>query len=164
MVKVDYLYGWHSFQSLLAKYSYGLKETDKYLEWGPGYSTQLMVASKLPNENIYSVEHSKEWFEKYKDFGVTMKFSPDPMTEDYINPFPNEKFKLILVDGYSKSRTLCLDAIREKNILAKDGIVLVHDAQRPEYQSSMQKYKIIDYENFFMIQNFCVSTVALIYG
>lgn len=101
----------------------------KYLEWGPGWST-IYVLKRLPPENMYSVESEQEWFNKYSSLGVNMilreapKSHEDLILPEWADPFPGERFNVVLVDGHWR-RDECVS--NAAHLISSDGFVIVHD-------------------------------------
>jgi len=121
------------------------------LEWGSGYSTIFYSGFLGKGGHWYSIEHDKKWFEeigpqiKRLDNVKLALVEPNhqPWTDehkdgsfedvkDYIL-YPKEKldlkFDFILIDG--RGRKHCLEEAQE--LLRPEGIVVVHDANRPQY-------------------------------
>lgn len=135
------------------------------LEWGAGSGTFYFKNFMPADGNWISVEHNKEWAAsvsvKNEDSNVSI-VCKEPNNEpfpgayyglvdfkvndgsyedfkDYIE-YPAEQnilFDLILIDG--RARVDCLN--KAKEILSKDGIVMLHDANRPQYHKAFDQYK-----------------------
>lgn len=130
------------------------------LEWGSGYST-LRFASLLPSDASWlSVEHDRTWHERVQGMAaaaegirasVELHCAPpsrqpwtdahgDGCAEDlpgYISfPAARGPFDFILVDG--RARVDCLVAARD--MLRPDGVVILHDANRPYYHTVFDLY------------------------
>jgi len=124
---------WNSFAWLLR---WALEqfpsETVRYLEWGAGWSTTYVLTGIRP-ANVYSVEDTREWFDRYKNLGIhiSLKIGPErgnhdavPPTE-WIDPFPQAgPFNVVLVDGHAR-RDECV--VRAAELISHDGFVIVHD-------------------------------------
>jgi len=138
------------------------KKKPKYcLEYGSGYSTCFFRKYINKNTLWVSVEHDRYWADKIRHMvGANTKvyYVPPnnyPWTDkhcdgsyrdlrDYIK-FPRSlgiKFDLILIDG--RARKYCL--IEALNLLNRDGIVILHDANRKYYLTPCKLYK---YQVFF---------------
>ncbi len=126
------------------------------LEWGAGYST-LYFPDLLTRDAIWtSIEHEGAWAEKIKDRikrpGVDVFYiKPNhfPWTDkdndgsyddlrDYVN-FPDRfgKFDFILVDG--RARKECV--AKAYKLVADNGVVVIHDANRVYYHEPFKLYK-----------------------
>lgn len=122
----------------------------RVFEWGPGVSTGLLANFA---DTVDTVEHSREWYEKYKadsPKNVSVYFEPSPEIYPYISG-RFEKYDLIFVDG--RDREHCL--LEAKKKLAPDGIVVLHDAERAQYQDSVNSY---NYKFFYDQGNTCIMT------
>ncbi len=127
----------------------------KALEWGTGHST-LYYASRLPFGSSWdSVEHDPDWAEAVQqqiktaglpDVKLHIRLPDAEYThgkEDgsFINfrryilcPASfNTRFDLILVDGRARCECLAVGW----DLLAPEGVMILHDAARPEYQSAL---------------------------
>jgi len=135
-----------------------LKERSKYgpvsvLEWGSGGST-VYFSKWLQEEGIdyewVSLEYDSEWYEVVinnicdeRTKVVLFEANGNPKSrdvpmDDYVS-YPktlNKKFDLVFIDG-RKRRRCTLEA---KDLVKKDGIVLVHDAWRTRYQCAFKEY------------------------
>jgi predicted O-methyltransferase YrrM len=106
-------------------------------EWGSGKSTEIM--SMYPSvRRIVSVEHDPEWFHK-----ITRNKNVSPVLQSDMSKYATEidgeiPQDLIFVDG--KNRNECLELALDH--LAPYGVVMLHDAARSEYVTSMYPYKI----------------------
>jgi predicted O-methyltransferase YrrM len=103
------------------------------LEWGSGGSTLYFpVTHKESIMSWTSLEHDKNWYELVKaerpSPNVTLIYQDFP---EYLT-LPNGKFDFILVDG--RQRLACLQAIKDRELLAKGGIVVLHDSGRLRYR------------------------------
>jgi len=126
------------------------------LEWGSGYNSTLYFPKFLDeNAKWLSIEHNKEWFDmvselnsnenvqifhiKPNDYNWTDKYSYGSYLDfkEYIE-FPGNlgKFDFILVDG--KARNECI--IKAYELLEKEGIVILHDANRDYNEESLNLY------------------------
>lgn len=109
------------------------------LEWGPGHSTDIMVNFRSV-EKVVSIEHDPVYYEKmktriYQDLDLALVENLD----DYATfPARGKKgpFDMIFVDGRNRARCL-----REaKALLKPGGFVLLHDADREQYQEAISEW------------------------
>lgn len=123
------------------------------LEWGGGHSTFFYVRSLGAGSVWTSIEHHAEWFSRLKtepqpatgariDLRLVPNSGPfqDGVDDGDMNSFPEyirhprsiaSSFRFILVDG--RARVECL---REGwRLLSRDGILVLHDGERPEYRA-----------------------------
>ena len=133
----------------------GINRPIQCLEWGAGHST-LYYASRLPlGSSWQAVEHDPVWAEAVQQQivkagmpGVTVHTrQPDG---EYLHgqedgSFSNfrryilypaslsKRFDLILVDGRARCECMAVGW----DLLAPDGVMILHDAARPEYQSAL---------------------------
>jgi len=139
----------------------GAQRPRRCLEWGSGGSTRALLADCDWIERYVSIEHNPRWFERVRRTVTDPRLElhlllPDPATPaprhwkrriqawdaraeqepailaDYVG-FPatlGVRFDFVLVDG--RARRFCLRAGWE--LLAPGGVLLLHDAQRPEYR------------------------------
>ncbi len=128
----------------------------KVLEYGCGFSS-LHFLSFLPDKAIWhSVEHNQQWFEEVKQMAtkkgvdnilklhhVTAETESWLLEGDYKDfknyvDFPEKlkPFQLVLVDGMA--RESCVKKAFE--LLADDGILVLHDANRKRYQDSLKLF------------------------
>jgi hypothetical protein len=136
-----------------------------FLEWGSGGSTRALLENCPFVERYVSIEHDPLWHgqvsARIRDPRLSLHLvpadvpTPDPkshktikadwnlraetdasMMRTYVG-FPRTlglQFQLVLVDG--RARTFCL---REGfDLLAPNGVLLLHDAQRSEYHETMR--------------------------
>lgn len=139
----------------------------RVLEWGSGGSTRALLQAFPFIERFVSVEHHPEWYalvrEVMKDPRLSLHHVPpdvpphsyrvpmrklgpwmqraevDPVVMASYVTFPatlGTPFDLVLVDG--RARTFCMRAGWE--LLVPGGVMLLHDAQRPEYRSTLQSF------------------------
>ncbi len=134
------------------------------LEWGAGSGTDFFTDYISKDSKWISIEHNKEWAnsvaERIKKTNVSIVFKgpnnePEPGIyygvvdyrvndgtyedfKDYLEyPSSYAPFDLILIDG--RARTQCLS--KSKNLLSKNGIVVLHDANRVQYHQEFNLYK-----------------------
>jgi len=128
---------WDSFKVALYKVLDALKPKTIF-EYGPGTSTSIMAI--YPSvEFIDSVEHNRAWYEKYRwDMPENVHIMYQPVLEVYPETTGRvEKYDLIFVDG--REREKCLYVAKAR--LNEGGVVILHDAERPNYQEPMKFYK-----------------------
>ena len=104
------------------------------LEYGTGKSSQVMAL--YPSvELVFAIEHDKDWMQRLiaaPIYGLTIKLVEN--LDEYPFAFPKDtRFDLIFVDG--KNRAACMNA--SASFLNKHGVMILHDAQRPEYQEAI---------------------------
>lgn len=107
-------------------------------EYGPGTSTSIMAI--YPSvELIDSVEHNIAWYEKYRwSMPDNVNITYQPNLELYPESIGRiEKYDLIFVDG--REREKCLYVAKSR--LNEGGVVILHDAERPNYQEGISFYK-----------------------
>jgi predicted O-methyltransferase YrrM len=143
---------WDSFRKTLSIVMAFLKPRIIF-EYGPGESTKIMSKYDFV-EVIESVEHDEAWYYKWKDAKIDkciLTLEKDLDKYPY-TPLNNSKaYDLIFVDG--RERPKCLEVAR--NILSHNGIVILHDAERAEYQDEINKFKYIFFTDH---GNTCVMT------
>ncbi|UUZ69975.1 class I SAM-dependent methyltransferase [Polaromonas sp. P2-4] len=128
----------------------------RVLEWGSGGST-LWMADRLPvGATLTSIDHDTTWHQNAqrrigRRENVELLLCPaggplgrnatveeeDPThLHDYIHAVDGRKFDVILVDGVA--RVACMEHARE--LLSSGGVVFLHDAHRPWYDSGKALY------------------------
>lgn len=132
-----------SFTPLLVKYL-GLKKPKTILEWGPGHSTRIM-ASECPDAEIDSYETDERYYQVARfDFvnnsHVRIHYVPDQLECAKAPILLDKWFDLIFVDG--RKRVTCMKTA--KDILASDGVVLLHDCEREEYAEGIKLYRVLE--------------------
>lgn len=116
------------------------------LEWGSGGSTVF-----FPKDNSWvywlSIEHNGHWVQKISDqlpTNANVVWVPD--NEWYVDCVKHSgTFDFILIDGLHRER--CLEIALD--IISDDGVILLHDSGRKEYQGFIEKHhgeKLIDGE------------------
>lgn len=111
----------------------------RMLEWGPGYSTLLMM-QEAPQAEIYTVEHDPRWYDYWQPQLTTVNLSYIPLGEYATAPLTWGLFDLIFVDG--RNRVECLKTARK--ILAPNGVVILHDSQRERYREGKHLFRIVE--------------------
>lgn len=136
--------GFYSFETCLRQVLMSFKQPDpKILEWGPGYSTQIMLQEKKRCE-IWTYENDEHWFKVYKErYGAlsNVHMYHLPLGGEYEN-HPKKLgivFDIVMVDG--RNRVDCMHTAYE--VMAVDGIMILHDASRKEYLPGMALFRTI---------------------
>jgi len=127
------------------------KNKDKvYFEWGPGPNTEL---AKTKMRKVYTVEHNRYWFEKYKDSNDSLIYSP--ILEDGCADYPNEIKKIsetvdvAFVDG--RCRTECIKSCSEVNV----PIVVMHDSLDPfKYEYANDTTPPIGHDDIYFVEGY----------
>lgn len=130
---------WDSFKDALYKVLGSLNPKTVF-EYGPGTSTSIMAL--YPSiEFIDSVEHNLAWYNKYKwEMPENVNIIFQPNMEIYPEtPGRIEKYDMIFVDG--REREKCLYVAKSR--LNEGGVVILHDAERPNYKEPMNFYKFM---------------------
>lgn len=128
---------WDSFKFALYKVLDAIKPKTVF-EYGPGTSTSIM--SVYPTvELIDSVEHNLQWYNKWKwEMPENVNLIYQPQMELYPEtPGRIDKYDLIFIDG--KEREKCLYVAKAR--LNDGGVVILHDAERPNYREMIETYK-----------------------
>lgn len=128
---------WDSFKDALYKTLEAIKPKTIF-EYGPGTSTSIMAI--YPSvELIDSVEHNQAWYNKYKwEMPENVNIMYQPVLEVYPEVKGRmDKYDLIFVDG--REREKCLYVAKDR--LNEGGVVILHDAERPNYQEMINTYK-----------------------
>lgn len=128
----------------------------RVLEWGSGGST-LWLADRLPvGATLTSIDHDEIWHANTQHHigkrpNVQLLLCPprgvlgrnatveeeDPShLQEYIHAVDNSEFDLILVDGVA--RVACME--RSRDLLSSGGVIFLHDAHRPWYDSGKELY------------------------
>jgi hypothetical protein len=128
---------WDSFGPTLIKVL-GIVNPKTIFEYGPGVSTKIM-ATHPGVEIVDSVEDETAWYEKYRwTMPDNVQIYYQPVAEAYPETLGRvEKYDLIFVDGIE--RVSCLYVARVR--LNKGGVVVLHDAERPNYREMIETYK-----------------------
>jgi hypothetical protein len=124
---------------------------DKYMnvfEFGSGNST-IFFANRV--QNIISVEHNKEWFEKIKllmTHNSKISYVESNSSDLYIESLKinNRKFDIIIIDGIFRNECL----VESVNHLTERGLVLLDDSERTDYREGINfilsnKFKRLDF-------------------
>lgn len=141
------LNGEHSFVPLLDKWLNSLKPRN-VLEWGPGLSTALIKAA-CPDVKIVSIESQEKFYERAtKEHGAyahvvlanIRQYGPSDYSCWPIIHMPGTKFDLVFVDG--RQRVSCL--ITAMKVLSREGVVILHDATRQQYQHGLALFDVLE--------------------
>ncbi|WP_078381386.1 O-methyltransferase [Sutcliffiella halmapala] len=138
----------HDFENTLRKWLREIKPK-KILEYGPGYSTKIML-QECPDAQITSIEHHIKWYEKAKkQFGkkINLVFEKTSGYKSHYACWPlmqNKvpEYDLIFIDG--RRRVECLAVGLE--VLNTNGVIILHDAERKEYQHGIALYDVVSNE------------------
>lgn len=124
----------------------------KVLEFGSGKSTKT-ISSHPKVEFMDSVEHDPVWADKTRGVSekVNLIYEPDKMVYPLVQGRFG-KYDLIFVDGIERPR--CLQTAQD--LLNKEGVVLLHDAQRAIYLQS-----IVAYRNAIFTDNGCTVVLTM---
>ena len=131
---------WDSFAKALNEVMTNLKPK-RIFEFGPGASTKIMAKHDFV-EHIDTVEHDQAWFFKYiKEMPDRVNMMLVPSLDRYPHTLEDmqKEYDLIFVDG--KCRPKCLN-LAKKN-LTHTGVVMIHDAERSEYQEAINNFNYI---------------------
>lgn len=118
--------------------------TDSVLEYGTGFSTELINMIK-PNARIICVENVWKWY-KYYDYkfrnnaNITILYEPNLDLYAKKVLYVGEKFNLIFIDG--ANRISCLHSI--SYVLADDGCIILHDVDRKDYDDEIKLFKVVE--------------------
>ncbi|PWL29032.1 MAG: hypothetical protein DCO95_11360 [Roseivirga sp. XM-24bin3] len=140
------------FKELFAKF-----QPNKCLEYGCGTSTPYYMSHLPDGAQWVSIEHHKGWFDKISKVidrpNLSLHFvevdgnDPKVPEDDLYVTFPKQfaPYDFILVDGIRREN--CIELAHE--LLAKNGIVVVHDSNRKEYHDHIKKFKY-----WFILEDF----------
>ncbi|NWG29547.1 MAG: class I SAM-dependent methyltransferase [Ignavibacteriaceae bacterium] len=117
-------------------------------EFGSGNST-LFFAARV--NQITSVEHNKEWYEKILKNVIANSrtiFVKADNPNEYLSALTqvDQKYDIIIVDGIYRNECL----IESINYLTDGGIIILDDSERPEYSMGVNRilanqFKRIDF-------------------
>lgn len=114
----------------------------RILEWGPGESTRVALAS--PGlEQIVSIEHNPKWLPSIRDarWRVVLARAEKP---EYVDLHGLDDADLFFIDA--RRRIECLELTREK---ARPGAaVCLHDAQRERYHQALARFERVEFLAF----------------
>ena len=110
-------------------------EPESCLEWGSGKSTVYFPTRHEHIKKWMAIEHKERWFVyvigRMNKLNTVVHFKTQ---ENYLNV--GGKWDFILVDGILRNE--CLAKARE--LLKPNGIVLLHDSYRDEYDEGVALY------------------------
>lgn len=106
------------------------------LEWGAGGST-ITFPKRHKGVMWLAVEHNGNWVKKISpELADNANIIWVPEDEWYVDCVKHSRlFDFILIDGLHRER--CLEIARD--IVSKDGVILLHDSGREEYQEFINK-------------------------
>ncbi|MEQ8808011.1 MAG: class I SAM-dependent methyltransferase [Imperialibacter sp.] len=126
------------------------RRPENSLEWGCGYSTSYFTGLLRGSFKWTSIEHIEEWArvvrEKNKGDNVEIRYVPSDVPgakgegtfdqyKSYIeSPEKGKPYDFILIDG--RARKHC--AKKAFEMIADDGVVVIHDANRESYLKYIQ--------------------------
>ncbi|SDC38890.1 Methyltransferase domain-containing protein [Shouchella lonarensis] len=118
------------------------------LEYGPGRSTEMML-EECPDARIVGIEHQEYWYKETKEkLGdrVELLLQPISNIRSHYACWPLmqtevQKYDFIFVDG--RRRLECLMVAQA--VLNKNGVVLLHDAERKEYDLGTALFDLVEY-------------------
>ncbi len=113
-----------------------LNKSLRVFEYGSGFSTLYFAARTA---SVTSVEHVPAWVQELQPYlpnNVTLT-SAMPGAEYIQAPNHQPPFDLILVDGLD--RVACVEA--SLNALTPDGVIILDDTHRSEYQTLLAKLR-----------------------
>ena len=133
-----------------------LLSDDKHvLEWGSGGSTHFFSQFTASWD---AIEHDKTWAEIIRQQPLTNVHLHTTLVEwnanaqkdgtykefkNYVE-FPktlNRKWDVILIDG--RARVACAQSVIRNRLLARQGVVIIHDWERTTYKQILQEYDIV---------------------
>lgn len=114
----------------------------RIVEWGPGTSTTVL-AKACPGAKILSVEHDPRW---YRDSNarhghwpnVSMALKEEGYVTYPLAYFRDQDIGLAFVDGKGTWRVDCM--VIAYLMLGYNGVMVLHDANRKEYQIGLEVY------------------------
>jgi len=141
--------GWHSFSRLLG-WACDLLRPKRIVEWGPGFSTEVM-AKACPAAIIHSFEHDPVWCDRarerlrgYENVHLhyrRISLVPGEST-GYVTAALREggpaSFDLAFVDGRMRCDCLTFAWL----LLKPTGFAVLHDAERPAYRPAIDLYPL----------------------
>lgn len=145
---------WKSYERVLS-FICRTQKPKTILEWGPGHSSQVILNNCDSDCSVLSVEHNHKYFMEAADRfskngnielscrsislrgGQSAGYVTYPVLRS-INCHGKEKpeYDLVFVDG--RYRYDCMIAAR--SILKPEGVLVLHDSDRPSYAPAMSSY------------------------
>jgi predicted O-methyltransferase YrrM len=110
------------------------------LEWGAGTSSVYFPKNNPFLEHWLAIEHNKVYDELFGEEAKKYHSEIVVVPESEYITFPrkyNKKFDFILIDGLFREE--CVD--EAFNLIAENGIILLHDAGRIESAPILKKYE-----------------------
>lgn len=127
---------WDSYEeALILVLNYHLPRS--CFEWGAGKSTST-ICNHPSVDTLESVEHSPKWADRVRNTSHKLNLIYESDKDLY--PLVQgrfDKYDLIFIDGWQREKCI----ISALDLMHKDGVVIVHDANRPEYQKAFEEYK-----------------------
>ena len=130
---------WDSYKEALMELLDKVKPK-KVLEFGSGGSTKIFSDYESV-ETVDSVENCPIWADKVRGLPKVQVILQE---SDHLYPFAIgrfDKYDLIMVDGLQRPR--CLE--QSKDMLTDIGYIILHDAEREEYQESINSFEFIKF-------------------
>lgn len=107
----------------------------RVLEWGPGRSTHQFLRSGRISK-LLAIEHNQQWWYRLNSqLGDVADRVNLLLIEDlriYVD-IADGRYEIIFIDGRQRRR--CIQ--KAKELVTTDGIVLLHDAEREQYNDDI---------------------------
>jgi len=121
-----------------------LNKSMNIFEYGSGNST-LYFAEKV--NHVISVEHDKKWVENFLEkipINVQLNHCVLQYGGDYCKTIVStkSKYSIIIVDG--RDRVNCI--LNSTSSLSKDGVLILDDSEREEYENGITHLKQLGYK------------------
>ncbi len=104
------------------------------LEYGAGESTKTICEFDSV-EHLTSVEHSEEYYNKFKSISNKLSMFLVPSEDNYKAFREDIEYDMAFIDGIARQDCIA----RCKDI----PIVLLHDSEREQYQQEIMRYKYV---------------------
>ena len=122
--------------------AYGWYGIDNSPEWHKKILYQIKRNNLNKNVHLYLFDFKPFWKKPNWKWGVLEPRGFDPKEENEIKYITspaslNIKFDIIIVDGRFRRRCL----LETEKLLSSGGVVILHDAQKQQYHSSLGIYK-----------------------
>ena len=105
------------------------------LEFGPGASSRIILRNS--SAKLLSLETDANYYERarrnIRDDRFDLRYAPEPGA---LAQFEGRHFDLVFVDGGDRVQNL----IGARGLLEEDGILVLHDAHRPDYLPGIRCY------------------------